>query len=514
MSALGPNCETVLIWTPAGRDAALTVQLLERDGLPSLVCPDANALCSAIELGAGAALLSERVLTPDTLARLTAQLAHQPPWSDFPILVFSASSSSQTRGIDDAVRALGNVSFLDRPVHVRSMLAAVHAAVRGRRRQYAARRAIESRDEFLAMLGHELRNPLGAIRVAGDLLGKPADEAHRAKQLAIIQRQTRHLARLVDDLLDVARLTYGKVTLRLEPVPLAEVLRACFLSHEFAARKQQIACTLHVADEELRVSGDRVRLEQVFGNLLSNAIKYTPPGGSIEVEVARVGSEAVVRVIDTGIGIAQDMLSTVFELFSQAERGLDRAQGGMGLGLTLVRSLVRLHNGTAEAFSRGEGQGSEFRVCLPLLASDSAAASRATPERESSAPRRIVIVEDNDDLRAMQEDLLQLAGHEVRSATNGPEGIATILEFRPDAAFIDIGLPGCDGFEVARSVRAASQSEVLLVALSGYGQVQDRDRARAAGFDAHLTKPVGLEDFVSSMARLRQPLGTSQPTPD
>jgi PAS domain S-box-containing protein len=359
-------------------------------------------------------------------------------------------------------------------------------------------------NEFLAMLGHELRNPLGAIRVAGELLGHPASEAQRGKQLGIIQRQTRHLARLVDDLLDVARVTYGKVTLRLEPVALAEVLRTCFQSHEFAARKQQLSCSLQVDDEQLRVSGDRVRLEQVFGNLLSNAIKYTPRGGSVRVELSRVGDDAVVRVIDTGIGIAPGMLTTVFDLFSQAERGLDRSQGGMGLGLTLVRSLVRLHGGTADAFSRGDGRGSEFRVCLPLVANDAVAVSKPRPERKPVDARRIVIVEDNDDVRSMQEDLLRLAGHEVRSATTGPEGITTILEFRPDAAFIDLGLPGCDGFEVARSVRAASQSNVLLVAVSGYGQVQDRDEAHAAGFDVHLTKPVGLEDFVSSMARLGQ----------
>jgi CheY-like chemotaxis protein len=250
----------------------------------------------------------------------------------------------------------------------------------------------------------------------------------------------------------------------------------------------------------------------VFGNLLTNAIKYTPRGGSVHVQLAGVGPQAVVRVVDTGIGIAKDMLSSVFELFSQAETGLDRAQGGMGLGLTLVRSLVRQHGGSIEAFSQGEGQGSEFRVCLPLLARDSVTtAPQPASEHEPIGARRIVIVEDNDDVREMQEEMLQLEGHEVRTAATGPDGVSTILEFMPDAAFIDLGLPGCDGFEVARRVRAASPT-ILLIAVSGYGQPVDRKRAHAAGFDGHLTKPVGLEDFVSSMARLREPTTPAAPT--
>ena len=289
MSALGLDSETVLIWAPRGRDAALTADLLERDGLAARACADADALCRAIREGAGAALLSEEVLTPGAFVQLTALLSEQSPWSDFPILVFSASEGARSRGVHDAVRALGNVTFLDRPVHVRSMHAAVHAAVRGRRRQYAARRAIESRDEFLAMLGHELRNPLGAIRLAGELLGHPTGEEQRAKQRAIIDRQTRHLARLVDDLLDVARVSYGKVVLRLEPVALAEVLRASCQSFEASARARRLAFTLAIDESPALVSGDRDRLEQIFGNLLANAIKYTPHGGSVRVQLTRAG---------------------------------------------------------------------------------------------------------------------------------------------------------------------------------------------------------------------------------
>jgi CheY-like chemotaxis protein len=334
------------------------------------------------------------------------------------------------------------------------------------------------------------------------LLGHPASEEQRAKQRSIIERQTRHLSRLVDDLLDVARVTYGKVALRLQPAPIAEIVRSCFQAFEPAARAEHLAYTLEVLDSSALVSGDRDRLEQIFGNLLTNAIKYTPRGGSVSVIVSSTASHCVVRIVDTGIGIAPDVLPTVFELFSQADRSLDRAEGGMGLGLTLVRSLVRLHGGTVEAISRGTGHGSEFRVTLPLLAAGAVTLDERGQRRDAIASRRIVIVEDNDDLRIMQEQLLLLAGHDVQTATNGPSGVSKILDIRPDVAFVDLGLPGFDGFEVARRVRAAGDIPVLLIAVSGYGQVEDRKRAQEAGFDGHLTKPVGLEDFVSSMARL------------
>jgi signal transduction histidine kinase/ActR/RegA family two-component response regulator len=500
MRGRSPDSEIVLIWTPSGRDASTTATLLDRDGLLSQVCADVEAVCAAIERGAAAVLLSEDVLTPEVFVRLMALLSQQPPWSDFPILVFSTSEVPRARGAHDAVRALGNVTFLDRPVHVRSMLAAVHAAVRGRRRQYAARRAIESRDEFLAMLGHELRNPLGAIRLAGELLGRPASEEQRAKQRTIIERQTRHLARLVDDLLDVARVTYGKVTLRLEPLSVAEILSSCFQAFEPAAKTHRLAYTLRIDDPAVLVSADRDRLQQIFGNLLNNAIKYTPPEGSVQVNLSATGSECVLSVADSGVGISADMLPNVFELFSQADRSLDRSHGGMGLGLTLVRNLLHLHGGSVEAFSAGIGQGSEFCVRLPLLVSDAVAVPQPPRPNRSTSVRRIVIVEDNDDLRIMQEQLLLFAGHEVHAATSGPAGVSKILEIQPDVAFVDVGLPGFDGFELARRVRAASVAPILLIAVSGYGQVDDKQRAWDAGFDNHLTKPVGLEDFVASMA--------------
>lgn len=492
------DSEVVLVLTPAGRDGPITRDLLERDGQAARLCVDVEELCSAIEAGAGVALIAEEVLSRRAIARLEELLAEQGAWSDFPILVFSAKGDGLQRPLSDTLMSLGNVSFLDRPVHVRTMLAAVHAALRGRRRQYAARRAIASRDQFLAMLGHELRNPLGAIQLAGDLLGHAQEVSRHERHRSVIARQTRHLARLVDDLLDVARVTYGKVTLHDEAIDLGEVVHTCFQSLAQTASGQGLEYSMHEASEAHIVWGDRVRLEQIFSNLLTNAIKYTPRGGAVRIAIERDAAAVHVRVADTGIGIAADMQEAVFELFAQADRSLERSKGGMGLGLTLVRSLVRLHGGVVAVHSDGLGRGSEFRVSLPLFAASAGAEEDPCREAVSQGSVRVVVVEDNEDIRELQEELLRLAGHEVLQASDGPSGVALILSTSPDVALVDIGLPGFDGFEVARRVRAHGKA-VRLIAVSGYGQAEDRERALRAGFDDHLTKPVGCEELFDSV---------------
>ena len=495
--------ERVLVLAPRGRDAALTRDLLARDGLTAYVCDHVESLCAAIEEGAGIALVAEEALDRNSLARLAHVLDAQPPWSDFPLLVFSAGATSRVRRIDHAQRALGNVTFLDRPVQVRSMLAAVHSAIHGRRRQYAARRAIEARDQFLAMLGHELRNPLAAIRLASELIGRTPDAEKREAHRAVIERQARHLARLVDDLLDVARVMYGKIALQRSTVDLRDLVESCVRAHEAAAKTHRLTLTFDKGDAPVHVSGDPVRLEQIVGNLLTNAIKYTPQGGSVRTEVFTEGASALVRVVDSGVGIAENMLPLVFDLFAQADRSLDRSQGGMGLGLTLVRNLVRLHGGEVEARSGGLGQGTELRVRLPLMTSVAPSKDEERASGVEDSPRRVVLVEDNEDIRFTLSQLLELLGHQVETAEDGPTGVEKILSTRPDVALVDIGLPGIDGFEVARRVRAKAGRDVVLVAVTGYGQAADRAKTREAGFDAHLTKPVGIEE-LETMLRARR----------
>jgi len=495
------DSELVLVLTPAGRDATLTATLLADEGLEAARCADIAELCAKVHDGAAVALLDERVLDSDALACLGTALREQGDWSDLPIVVFSASSRPRQRGAVDT-SALGNVTFLDRPVQVRTMLAAVRAAIRARRRQYQVRRAIALREQFLAMLGHELRNPLGSIRLAIEAMGKDPDARERERQRAVIDRQSLHLARLVDDLLDVARVTHGKVVLQRGPINLAELVRECFVAHQPSARGGLLVYSLKGDGRPLWVDGDRLRLEQIVNNLLTNAIKYTPRGGHVDVELCSAGAMLELRVRDSGIGIAPETLPRVFDLFAQADRSLDRAQGGLGLGLTVVRGLAELHGGTVEARSEGLGRGSEFIVTLPRgAASDAQRPSNAAPAA-AGEPRRVVIVDDNEDLREMLEILLASAGHDVSVAEDGPSGLDSILDRKPDVALVDLGLPGFDGYELARRVRAAGE-ETMLVAVSGYGQPDDRRRALEAGFNEHLKKPVGFEELEAAIHRAR-----------
>ena len=370
--------------------------------------------------------------------------------------------------------------------------------VREQQAREEAEASNRAKDEFLAMLGHELRNPLDVIGSAVRVLAmKPSDGDVTERAHDVIGRQVRQLGRLVDDLLDVGRVTTGKISLSLTPVNLAETVRRCvvgLLPAEKASRHQVI---LHL--EPTWVMADPARVEQIVMNLLSNAVKYTPSGGDIEVTVGGDGQTARLSVKDTGAGMTPYMLERVFDLFFQGKRTLDRAEGGLGIGLTLVRRLAALHGGSVSAESPGPGLGSTVSVELPQVAVPAESAA-ATPGSKAS-PRRILIVEDSRDSRDMLRLLLEHAGHEVHEAVDGPSGVAAILSIRPDIALVDVGLPGLDGYEVARQVRAQEAAQrVRLVALTGYGLPDDQRRAREAGFDAHLVKPVDPERLARVIA--------------
>ncbi|HEX8199984.1 MAG TPA: ATP-binding protein, partial [Isosphaeraceae bacterium] len=359
-----------------------------------------------------------------------------------------------------------------------------------------AQEAVRLRDQFLAMLAHELRNPLAPILNAASILRLRApDEPQVLGTTAVIERQGRRMARLLDDLLDISRVTRGKITLRREPVSLEAIVvgavQGCAPLIE--ERGHQLAVTL--PPEPIPLEADPARLEQVLVNLLGNAAKYTEPGGRIWLSATVEGAWAVVRVRDTGVGIPAEMLGTVFDLFVQADHSLDRTQGGLGIGLTLVRNLVEMHGGTVSAFSAGPGQGSEFLIRLPLGRAP-VTPPRPDPVTKPAAGQRILIVEDQKDNREMLRDLLQLWGHQVEVAEDGLAGVEAILRLRPDVALVDIGLPQLDGYGVAERIRASSVGNaLLLVALTGYAQPEDRRRVRAAGFNAHLTKPVNLDEL-------------------
>jgi signal transduction histidine kinase/CheY-like chemotaxis protein len=374
-----------------------------------------------------------------------------------------------------------------------------HLLLRERQARTLAEEASRAKDEFLAMLGHELRNPLAAIATAERLLTDPRGSEETAiRARAVIGRQVDHLRRLVDDLLDVGRVVTGKIVLERTAVDLAGIVEHAVgsLAASGASRAHHVVTALAPA----WVNGDSTRLEQIATNLVGNAVKYTPAGGTIHVSVGREGAEAVLRVADDGIGMAPDLVPRVFDLFVQGARGLDRAQGGLGIGLTLVRRLADLHGGTATVESPGEGCGSTFTVRLPAI---EAPAPPAAHDAGAVAPprRRILVVEDNDDARDMLATLLRVEGHEVFEAADGETGLETIRTLRPDIAFIDAGLPGLDGFEVARRVRAMSGARPVLIALTGYALDDDRRKAHEAGFAFHVAKPMDPETLRELIRR-------------
>ena len=363
----------------------------------------------------------------------------------------------------------------------------------------AAEAASRAKDEFLAMLGHELRNPLAAISNAATVIGgKKRSEEHLAFAAGVIQRQTQHLKRLIDDLLDVGRVMTGKIFLEQQPLDLAAAVRHVVETLETAGRLAQRRVELDLAPAWLQ--GDPTRIEQIATNLLVNAATYTAPGGRIAVRIATRGGEALLEVSDDGRGIAAEDLQRVFELFFQGDATLDRASGGLGIGLTLVRRLVALHGGTVECHSAGRGKGATFTVRLPASAAETASPRNAEARLRAVHAQTMLLVEDNADERNSLRLALELRGHRVTQAAHAQEALALMHRHRPPVAIVDIGLPGMDGYRLAGLARKELGSEMVLIALTGYGGAEDAHRALAAGFDRHLAKPANPQEIEQAIA--------------
>jgi signal transduction histidine kinase/ActR/RegA family two-component response regulator len=371
-----------------------------------------------------------------------------------------------------------------------------------------AEAALRSSDAFLAMLSHELRNPLSAIAAAGAALEQPgmaADWNARAGQ--IIRRQTALLKRLIDDLLDVAKITGGKLGLVRRPLDLADAVKSTVESlADSGARLPSMDLQL----DRVCVDADPERLQQVIANLLGNAIKFTPSGGHVRVRTFAEGRDAVLCVEDSGAGIAPDLLPRVFDLFQQGPQGRDRARGGLGIGLALVRRIVEMHGGTVQAHSDGEGRGSVFTVRVPSTSRPSVAVPQVATVRPAAA-RRILLIEDNADARESLRMVLENAGYDLHEAADGESGVERAIALRPHLALVDIGLPGIDGFEVATRIRAVDPS-IRLVALTGYGRDDDVAASRAAGFDAHVVKPVNVQQLSALIEDLSRPASERAPS--
>ncbi len=499
--------QRVLLVPATRRDGEVVQAILDRTGIVTLLCATPQQAAAEIDLGTGALLLTDSALAPPGGAQILEALLRQPAWSDLPVLLLG--SAEVPPEVARVVDRMTNVTLLERPAPTRSLVSAIHSALRARQRQFqlrdhlvalqeaqeALRQSDRRKDEFLAMLAHELRNPLAPIRTASELLPHivPGGDARVDSTLRVVKRQVGQLARLVDDLLDVSRITQGRIQLQRDVLDLAAVLAQALESVEplMAEKNHTLLRPAHLPT--LHVLGDRARLVQCISNVLGNAAKYTDTGGTIEVGLSQEAGQAVVTVQDDGIGMSDELLPTIFDLFVQSERSLDRAQGGLGIGLSVVRRLVEMHEGSVSASSAGPGRGSRFLIRLPLVDAPVAQADReAAP---AMPPRRLLVVDDNRDAADSLSMLLRLHGHAVQVAYDGEAALAMPDAICADLVLLDIGLPGMSGYEVARRLRGAGTT-ARLVALTGYGQPEDVVQANAAGFDAHLVKPVEFEQLL------------------
>ena len=520
---------------PTQRDTELTSDVLARHGIDTYICRQHADLAREIDRGAAAVLVAEEALLQGAQSVLVRAIESQPRWSDLPVLVVARDGADSVQ-VADAMARLGNVTLLERPLRISTLVSTVKSALRARERQYQmlthldeleqARDAIaasaQRKDEFLAMLAHELRNPLAPIRNALHLLGESAvPEQERASLRAMMKRQVDHMVRLVDDLVEVSRLSRGTIELRREVVELADVLRnAIDLSRPLIDTGRH-ALHLDLPDEALPVDADPVRLAQVFGNLLNNAAKYARNGGEIRVGARRDGDEVVVSVLDRGIGIEPDVLPHVFEMFTQGRREAHRAQDGLGIGLTLVRSLVEMHGGTVTAHSDGRGHGAEFIVRLPLATARAGAADSSHPASHpaqtndaagAAHPLRVLVVDDNVDAARSLGMVLQMLQIEHEVCFDGPTALEAVRRCRPDAVLLDIGMPGMDGYEVARQLHDdPANQDISLVAVTGWSQRQDKERTQQAGFSHHFSKPVDIGALQALLGDLRASNGRHTP---
>ena len=501
----------LVLLASTGKDELAATTLLRDAGIAVASARSFEACLHELGRGAAVFVLPEELITPARRASLIAFLHDQPPWSDLPVLVLARAGATSLVSTD-AVQSLGNITLLERPLQVATFLSAVRTALRARQRQYeirgylaeharseeALRRADQRKDEFLATLGHELRNPLAPLLSGLQLMRLMTPEDARVLRLmATMERQITHLVRLVDDLLEVSRITRGLIEVRHDPLDLVTVLRDALEASRPMLENATHTVVVDLPSTPIPVAGDPVRLTQVFANLLTNAAKYTNAGGRIELAARQEEGRATVAVRDNGIGISASHLGSVFDMFMQVDRSNRRAQGGLGIGLTLVRTLVDMHGGRVEARSDGAGKGSEFIVELPLMGHTIAEAERSS-ELAAFPNRRILVVDDNRDAAETLGALLRALGATVALAHSGRSALDLLDAFDPDAVLLDIGMPGMDGYEVARRLRAMpARAHTLLIALTGWGQDQDVSQSRAAGFDHHMVKPPDL-------GRLRQ----------
>ncbi|KAB8055618.1 response regulator [Janthinobacterium rivuli] len=503
--------QRILIYTPGGQDAALAAKVLTSEGIACHACRSADDLAEQLALGAGGVLTLEEALPAGVYAVLDAYARQQPDWSDLPIILLT-HAGLDSLPLRQAVATLGNLTLLERPVHILTLITSAQAMLRARQRQYQMRETQRRKDEFLASLGHELRNPLAPIKTSVALLKHlyPASE-QVGKVSDVIERQVTHLTRLVDDLLDVARITSGKVMLQRKEFTFQQVLDHVIELCQPAASGRHIRITQDLPPRAVTLHADYARVVQIFANIVSNAVKFTPDGGHIHVTARQVQDRLLATVEDNGIGIAPDAIARIFSMFEQGPTVAGQMASGLGIGLSLARQFAEMHGGSIEAYSDGPGRGSRFIVTLPASIGDAqtatpATSAAATREAPASAgqPVRVLVVDDNRDAADSLQSLFQLEGYAASVAYGGAQALAAVDQAWPQLVVMDLGMPDMDGYEAARQIRQRAHGRpVLLIALTGWGQGEARSRTEQAGFDHHLTKPV---DFAAITALLEQHL--------
>lgn len=539
--------EKILILAPTGRDAEMTARVLNESGLEVEVCRDIREICLKKLENAGLIFITGEALAFDTMPDLINALSEQPPWSDIPLVVLTSGGGQLPMNAEilDALGEVGNVTLIERPVRLKTLLSAVKSALRARRRQYdirdyivdekrtaaeleklfeserAARAEAESanrlKDEFLATVSHELRTPLNAMLGWTTLLRTGNLDNDKIPQaLEIVERNARSQAQIIEDLLDVSRIITGKLNLDIRPLNAAALLKSAVDSISPAAETKNISIETNIVAETAEIAGDSARLQQVLWNLLSNAVKFTPSGGTIRVGVKPENSNLVFSVSDTGNGIAPEFLPYVFDRFRQADGTTTRHFGGLGLGLAIVRHLVEQHGGTVQAESEGSGKGATFTVKLPLLSNfqtngkppkrGKAGEENSEPEaKKSLAGLKVLVVDDEIDSLDLVKIFLEESGARVSTAQSVAEALENIKQSVPDVIVSDIGMPGVNGYEFIENVRRLVPEKggnIPAVALTAYARTQDREAALQYGFQTHIAKPVEMKELITTVANL------------
>ncbi len=535
----------VLILPPTARDAEITRSLLERHGIACLACADLRQLTREVGRGAMALIMTEQALMDEDIGQLLGVLNAQPAWSDLPTVMLLPGSVLSVAG-ERALQSLRNVTLLERPVAMRTLLSTVQAAMRGRARQYEMREQLDAlqraealaraaqaegeqasrmKDEFLATLSHELRTPLNAILGWSQLIRQRPDAQMIEEGLSIIERNTRVQVQLIEDLLDMSRIISGKLRLEFEMIDVAGFIDAAMETVEPAAKAKGVELQKFVVGKNF-VAGDANRLQQVIWNLLSNAIKFTPSGGHVEVRAERRDSQIAISVSDSGLGIKPNFLPHVFERFRQADGSTTRPQGGLGLGLAIVKNLVELHGGTVEAHSAGEHQGSTFTILLPAAARiDHHSDHRLRPPdamakapdlgHESLSGLKVLVVDDEPDARDLLRRLLERRQATVITAGSAIDGLQLLQQEKPDVLVSDIGMPLVDGYEFitqVRSLGARRGGDLPAIALTAFARAEDRARALRAGYTVHLSKPVEPANLIAIVASVTGRGGAKEET--